>query len=230
MKGELGRGILQAVCEKQISGKHVISTLSPRERVCVCVLGRKLKMPVSVCSVQKCTSCFNLLNNQKPESACCLLSWRQAQRKRRERRCPWCWRKGAFLALTTSTPPAPLLASTRLIWLCPLCIYWLIMIGPAGGERGLSSVNARLRLVVPREWHLKHLQNDFQCCWDSTFMRRDRVGGPTHTNTHTHAHKKSYLYSLAVVDFHHVEVKTVNPFARCDEITSLLVKIPPNVY
>ena len=58
-------------------------------------------------------------------------------------------------------------------------------------------------------------------------MRRDSVGGPTHTHTHR---KRSYLYSLAVVDFHHVEVKTVNPFARRDEITSLLIKIPPNVY
>ena len=53
------------------------------------------------------------------------------------------------------------------------------------------------------------------------------MGGPTHTHTHR---KRSYLYSLAVVDFHHVEVKTVNPFARRDEITSLLIKIPPNVY
>lgn len=188
MKGELGRGILQAVCEKQISGKHVISTLSPRERVCVCVLGRKLKMPVSVCSVQKCTSCFNLLNNQKPESACCLLSWRQAQRKRRERRCPWCWRKGAFLALTTSTPPAPLLASTRLIWLCPLCIYWLIMIGPAGGERGLSSVNARLRLVVP-----PGMTSQTSTKWLSVLLRFNfyEAGQSGWANTHKHTHART---------------------------------------
>lgn len=46
----------------------------------------------------------------------------------------------------------------------------------------------------------------------------------------THQKKGLYLYSLAVVDFHYVEVKTVNPFAWCDEITSLLVKILPNVY
>lgn len=39
-----------------------------------------------------------------------------------------------------------------------------------------------------------------------------------------------YLYSLAVVDFHYVEVKTVNPFARRDEVTSLLVEILPNVH
>lgn len=39
-----------------------------------------------------------------------------------------------------------------------------------------------------------------------------------------------YLYSLAVVDFHYMEVKTVYPFARCDEITSLLIKIPPDIY
>ena len=60
----------------------------------------------------------------------------------------------------------------------------------------------------------------------------------THTHKHTHPHtlkdkhskKRSYLYSLAVVDFHYVEVKTVNPFAWRDEITSLLVEILPNVY
>lgn len=55
-----------------------------------------------------------------------------------------------------------------------------------------------------------------------------------HTDPHTHIKDKHrntrYLYSLAVVDFHYMEVKTVNPFARRDEITSLLVKIPPNVY
>lgn len=38
-----------------------------------------------------------------------------------------------LLALTTATrPPA---GYTRLIWLGPLCMYWLIMIGPAGGGR-----------------------------------------------------------------------------------------------
>lgn len=39
-----------------------------------------------------------------------------------------------------------------------------------------------------------------------------------------------YLYSLAVVDFDYVEVKTVYPFAWCNEITSLLIKIPPDIY
>lgn len=39
-----------------------------------------------------------------------------------------------------------------------------------------------------------------------------------------------YLYGLAVVDFHYMEVKTVYPFTRCDEITSLLIKIPPDIY
>lgn len=38
-----------------------------------------------------------------------------------------------------------------------------------------------------------------------------------------------YLYCLAVVHFHYVEVKTVYPFAWRNEITSLLIKIPPNV-
>lgn len=41
--------------------------------------------------------------------------------------------------------------------------------------------------------------------------------------------KTHYLYSLAVVHFHYVEVKTVNPFAWRDEVTSLLVKILPDV-
>lgn len=41
--------------------------------------------------------------------------------------------------------------------------------------------------------------------------------------------KTHYLYGLAVVHFHYVEVKTVNPFARRDEVTSLLVKILPDV-
>jgi len=44
-----------------------------------------------------------------------------------------------------------------------------------------------------------------------------------------HAHAL-YLYSLAVVDFHYVEVKTVNPFARRDKVTSLLVKVLPDVH
>lgn len=39
-----------------------------------------------------------------------------------------------------------------------------------------------------------------------------------------------YLYSLAVVDFHDMEVKTVYPFAWCNEITSLFIKISPNIY
>lgn len=42
--------------------------------------------------------------------------------------------------------------------------------------------------------------------------------------------KTHYLDSLAVVHFHYVEVKTVNPFAWRDEVTSLLVKILPDVH
>lgn len=42
--------------------------------------------------------------------------------------------------------------------------------------------------------------------------------------------KTHYLDSLAVVHFHDVEVKTVNPFARRDEVTSLLIKILPDVH
>lgn len=34
---------------------------------------------------------------------------------------------------------------------------------------------------------------------------------------------------MAVVHFHHMEVKTVYPFARRNKITSLLIKIPPDV-
>lgn len=41
--------------------------------------------------------------------------------------------------------------------------------------------------------------------------------------------KTHYLYGLPVVHFHDVEVKTVNPFAWRDEVTSLLVKILPDV-
>lgn len=41
--------------------------------------------------------------------------------------------------------------------------------------------------------------------------------------------KIHYLYSLAVVHFHHMEVKTVYPFAWRNEITSFLIKIPPDV-
>lgn len=41
--------------------------------------------------------------------------------------------------------------------------------------------------------------------------------------------KTHYLYGLPVVHFHYVEVKTVNPFAWRDEVTSLLVKILPDV-
>lgn len=60
-----------------------------------------------------------------------------------------------------------------------------------------------------------------------------------HTHTHTaktHRHEvrngqtARYLDGLAVVDFHYVEVETVNPFARRDEITSLLVKVLANVH
>lgn len=42
--------------------------------------------------------------------------------------------------------------------------------------------------------------------------------------------KTHYLDSLAVVHFHYVEVKTVNPFAWRDEVTSLLIKILPDVH
>lgn len=42
--------------------------------------------------------------------------------------------------------------------------------------------------------------------------------------------KRHYLYGLAVVDLDYVEVKTVNPFAWCDEITPLFVKILSNIY
>lgn len=59
--------------------------------------------------------------------------------------------------------------------------------------------------------------------------RREKGGGGAQ-HTHTHKRQTRYLYSLAVVDFHYVEVETVNSFARRDEITSFFVKIPPNVY
>lgn len=39
-----------------------------------------------------------------------------------------------------------------------------------------------------------------------------------------------YLDGLAVVDFDYVEVKTVNPFARRDEIAPLFVEIPAHVH
>lgn len=39
-----------------------------------------------------------------------------------------------------------------------------------------------------------------------------------------------YLYSLAVVDFDDVEVETVYSFARRNEVTSLLIKIPSDVH
>lgn len=57
-------------------------------------------------------------------------------------------------------------------------------------------------------------------------------GGGEHTSTQVkdkHTNTR-YLYSLTVVDFDYVEVKTVNPFTWRDEITSLLIKILPNVY
>lgn len=39
-----------------------------------------------------------------------------------------------------------------------------------------------------------------------------------------------YLYSLPVVHFDYVEVKTVYSFAWRDEVTPLLIKIPPDVH
>ena len=65
------------------------------------------------------------------------------------------------------------------------------------------------------------------------FARGERTAsGCSLRSAHTRTEKTNtlYLYGLAVVDFDDVEVKTVNSFARCNEITSLLVKIPPNIY
>lgn len=39
-----------------------------------------------------------------------------------------------------------------------------------------------------------------------------------------------YLDGLAVVDFDHVEVETVNPFTRRDEVAPLFVEIPAHVH
>lgn len=41
---------------------------------------------------------------------------------------------------------------------------------------------------------------------------------------------KAYLDGLAIVDFDYVEVKTVYPFTRRDEIAPLFVKIPAHVH
>lgn len=51
-----------------------------------------------------------------------------------------------------------------------------------------------------------------------------------HRYTHDKYTNRRYLYSLAIVDFNYVEVKTVNSFPWCNEVTSLFVKIPPNIY
>lgn len=51
-----------------------------------------------------------------------------------------------------------------------------------------------------------------------------------HTSQNDNRVKTRYLYSLAVVHFDYVEVKTVYPFPWRDEVTSLLIKIPPDVH
>lgn len=80
--------------------------------------------------------------------------------------------------------------------------------------------------------------NDRRCSSCSTYMgkniqlSRSVVEKQKSTGTHTHDKytNRRYLYSLAIVDFNYVEVKTVNSFPWCNEVTSLFVKIPPNIY
>lgn len=48
-----------------------------KTHVSVLCVREKIKMSVSVCSVQNVLNVFNLLNNQKSKSACCLFSIRR---------------------------------------------------------------------------------------------------------------------------------------------------------
>lgn len=147
--------------------------------------------------------------------------WRQSFRRRRR-----------HLMLAAGT--CPTLGWVRLIWRTPLWVYWLIMICPAGGwamiafictpSQLLSSTshqtatNRRLYATVVRVKKHRDVRVYF-CVWCTYKSSRNDSELETH-----------YLYSLAVVHFDYMEVETVYSFAWRDEVTSLLIKIPPNVH
>lgn len=113
------------------------------------------------------------------------------------------------------------------------------MIGPAGGGGlAFTLLTAASAVVVSGERRLKHLMTDgaahVQLIWARTSSCHAVWSKSRKAQVHTHTHDKytnrRYLYSLAIVDFNYVEVKTVNSFPWCNEVTSLFVKIPPNIY
>lgn len=173
--------------------------------------------------------------NKKSASPCSC--FHREETSQSKRRCPWCWILCFCICTDLTMASRPPAGNTCLCRLRPLCMYWLIKKEPAGGRTPAfirPPPSTSPGTSISNIYKMTAKAGDIQ----PFYMRGGgrAGGGGTHTDTDRGLLQTvtwtcvCYLYGLPVVDLHHMEVKTVNPFARCNEITPLFVEVFPDIY